>query len=108
MPNTKTDHEAIQNEAVSATEGAAPTPSLVSKKAGNKNALFHGIYSDEIILPWESPVDFEKLHSSFKDEWHPLACTRFRRHQVRCFNGTGGASWSVGNLRGNSSLRLCG
>ena len=51
MPNTKTDHEAIQNEAVSATEGAAPTPSLVSKKAGNKNALFHGIYSDEIILP---------------------------------------------------------
>ncbi len=37
-----------------------------------------------------------------------LACTRFRRHQVRCFNGTGGASWSVGNLRGNSSLRLCG
>ena len=36
-----------------------------------------------------------------------VACPRFRRHQVRCFNGTGGASWSVGNLRGNSSLRLC-
>ena len=75
MPNTKTDHEAIQNEAVSATEGAAPTPSLVSKKAGNKNALFHGIYSDEIILPWESPVDFEKLHSSLKDEWNPSGCS---------------------------------
>ena len=37
-----------------------------------------------------------------------VACTRFRRHQVRCFNGTGGASWSVGSLRASSSLRLCG
>jgi probable addiction module antidote protein len=37
-----------------------------------------------------------------------LACTRFRRHQVRCFNGTGGASWNVGSSRGSSSLRLYG
>jgi predicted RNA methylase len=37
-----------------------------------------------------------------------LACTRFRRHQVRCFNGTGGASWSDGSLRGSSSLRPYG
>ena len=37
-----------------------------------------------------------------------MACTRFRRHQVRCFNGTGGASWSGGSLRGSSSLRLFG
>ena len=36
-----------------------------------------------------------------------LACTRFRRHQVRCFNGTGGASWSVGSLHGSLSLKLC-
>jgi transposase-like protein len=36
-----------------------------------------------------------------------LACTRFRRHQVWCDNGTGGGSWSVGSLRGSSSLRLC-
>jgi hypothetical protein len=37
-----------------------------------------------------------------------LACTRFRRHRVRCFNGTGGASWSGGSLRGSSSLRPYG
>ena len=37
-----------------------------------------------------------------------MACTRFRRHRVRCFNGTGGGSWRGENLRGNSSLRLCG
>ena len=27
-----------------------------------------------------------------------LACTRFRRHRVRCFDGTGGASWSDGSF----------
>ena len=33
--------------------------------------------------------------------------TRFRRHRVRCFDGTGGASWRGGSLRESSSLRLC-
>ena len=37
-----------------------------------------------------------------------LACTRFRRHRVRCFYGTGGESWKGGSLHGSSSLRLCG
>jgi len=36
-----------------------------------------------------------------------LACTRFRRHQVWCDNGTGGGSWRGGSLRGSSSLKLC-
>ena len=37
-----------------------------------------------------------------------MACTRFRRHRVRCFNGTGGGSWRDGSLRESSSLRLFG
>ena len=37
-----------------------------------------------------------------------MACTRFRRHRVRCFYGTGGESWRDGGLRESSSLRLCG
>jgi len=37
-----------------------------------------------------------------------LACTRFRRHRVRCFDGTGGVSWRDGSLHASSSLRLCG
>jgi hypothetical protein len=37
-----------------------------------------------------------------------LACTRFRRHRVRCFDGAGGGSWRDGSLRASSSLRLCG
>ena len=36
-----------------------------------------------------------------------LACTRFRRHQVWCDNGTGGRSCRGGSLRGSSSLRPC-
>jgi hypothetical protein len=37
-----------------------------------------------------------------------LACTRFHRHRVRCFDGTGGESWKDGSLLASSSLRLCG
>ena len=39
---------------------------------------------------------------------HLLACARFRRHRVRCFDGAGGGSWRDGSLRASSSLRLCG
>ena len=37
-----------------------------------------------------------------------MACSRFRRHRVRCFDGTGGESWRGGSLHASSSLRLCG
>ena len=37
-----------------------------------------------------------------------LACTRFRRHRVRCFDGAGGVSWRDGSLLESSSLRRCG
>ena len=36
-----------------------------------------------------------------------VACTRFRRHRVRCFDGAGGGSWRDGSLRESSSLRPC-
>jgi hypothetical protein len=32
-----------------------------------------------------------------------LACTRFRRHRVSCFDGTGGESWRDGSLHASSS-----
>jgi hypothetical protein len=46
-----------------------------SKKIGNKNALCHGVFSNEVILPWESSTDFEQLHAGFKDEWKPSGCS---------------------------------
>jgi hypothetical protein len=37
-----------------------------------------------------------------------MACTRFRRHRVRCFIGTGGGSWRGGSLHESLSLKRCG
>ena len=37
-----------------------------------------------------------------------VACCRFRRHRVRCFNGTGGGSWNDASLLESSSLKRCG
>jgi hypothetical protein len=52
------------------------------------------------VTAWFSPLEaIEK----FTD----LACTRFRRHRVRCFDGIGGGSWRDGSLRESSSLRRC-
>ena len=49
-----------------------------------------------------------RFFAQYEQRSTSLACTRFRRHRVRCFDGTGGASWSVGSSRESSSLRLCG
>jgi hypothetical protein len=42
-----------------------------------------------------------------RDQSAKVACTRFRRHRVRCFDGAGGGSWRDGSLPASSSLRLC-
>jgi hypothetical protein len=36
-----------------------------------KNALTHGIYGKDILLPWESRKDFEKLLADLHDELRP-------------------------------------
>ena len=48
-----------QNKPASATE---------SRK---KNALIHGIYGKDILLPWESREEFEKLFAELRDELQP-------------------------------------
>jgi cellulose biosynthesis protein BcsQ len=70
----------------------------------------------DLSVHWQDIFERE-LNSYFKD-WLPkeietyealsMACTRFRRHRVRCFIGTGGGSWRGGSLRGSLSLSLCG
>ena len=50
----------------------------------------------------------EKPEAQFLFRRTYLACTRFRRHRVRCFNGTGGGSWRGGSLHESSSLKRCG
>jgi hypothetical protein len=53
------------------------------------------------------PPIFPPLNAESLEEL-VLACCRFRRHRVRCFDGTGGVSWRDGSLHASSSLRLCG
>jgi hypothetical protein len=47
----------------------------------------------------------ELLGALDKNTLVELACTRFRRHRDRCFDGTGGGSWNDGSSRESSSLR---
>jgi hypothetical protein len=51
---------------------------------------------------------FIDARNSLPDFRVSVACTRFRRHRVRCFDGTGGGSWRDESLPASSSLRLCG
>jgi hypothetical protein len=41
------------------------------KSAGNKNALVHGLYAKDVLLPWDSREEFERLHADLKAEFFP-------------------------------------
>src|ERR1017187_5041556 len=36
-----------------------------------KNALLHGLYAKDVLLPWDSKEDFLKLHEDLKAEFFP-------------------------------------
>jgi hypothetical protein len=59
MPNTVNNDGNAKNIAVS------------KAKPATKNALLHGVYASEVVLPWESEEDFERLYKDFKKEWAP-------------------------------------
>jgi hypothetical protein len=51
-----------------------PSCDNVSKqptKPRKKNALAHGVYGKDILLPWESMKDFKKLLVDLRDEFRP-------------------------------------
>jgi hypothetical protein len=80
-------------------------------EASEKNIASKDIKLDEILETLLGKYDslgarIKHIDFSLNDVY--LACTRFRRHRVRCFDGTGGVSWSDGSLRESSSLRLFG
>jgi hypothetical protein len=37
--------------------------------------LLHGLYARDILLPWEDPEEFLKLHDSIKNEYFPAGAT---------------------------------
>jgi hypothetical protein len=53
---------------------STPDSAKVSKQrteSRKKNALTHGIYGKDILLPWESREEFEKLLAELQDEFQP-------------------------------------
>jgi|PersoiStandDraft_1058852.scaffolds.fasta_scaffold35978_2 hypothetical protein len=42
-----------------------------TKNLGNQNALLHGLYARDVLLPWDSKEDFLKLHEDLKAEFFP-------------------------------------
>ena len=50
------------------------------KKPHNRNALVHGFYSKDGLLPWDSKDDFEKLHQDLRAEFLP--CGRAEEETV--------------------------
>jgi hypothetical protein len=69
--NSRSETTSNQEQAGKAPPQGTSGGSSGSRKKGNKNALLHGVYSDQVILPWESKNDFEKLHQAFRAEWKP-------------------------------------
>ena len=41
------------------------------KRPRNRNALVHGLYAKDVLLPWDSKEDFERLHEDLKAEFCP-------------------------------------
>ena len=42
-----------------------------TKNVGNRNALLHGLYAKDVLLPWDSKEDFLRLHEDLKAEFFP-------------------------------------
>jgi hypothetical protein len=42
-----------------------------AKSIRNKNALVHGVYAEDVLLPWESREDLEKLLADLREEFGP-------------------------------------
>ena len=42
-----------------------------TKQPRSANALVHGLYARDVVLPWDSREDFEKLHQDLRAEFSP-------------------------------------
>ena len=77
----------------------------LKKQAGTKADLETEISNAYMRRPNAFETAMGRLQPELKAAEAILACCRFRRHRVRCFDGTGGGSWNDGSSRESSSLR---
>ena len=59
--------------------GEEDTQTLIgpARKRTDKVALVHGLYASDIILPWESEEEFQRLFRELKEEWLPQGRQEF-------------------------------
>ena len=96
MPNKNGDQSPAEGEPLAETQ-----PSLRGVFADVYRFILQAVNGDRATA--------DTLFEDYLDgKLSELACTRFRRHRVRCFDGAGGGSWRDGSLLASSSLRLCG
>lgn len=50
---------------------SSPETETDSKPSRAKNALVHGFYAEDVLLPWESKQDFEDLLAELQEEFRP-------------------------------------
>src|SRR6516165_1832629 len=64
--------EKVHSEPVGeGSDGAKPSKTVKRKPGWRKNALKHGAFSDDLILPGESKREFSSLLQRLFDEWKP-------------------------------------
>ena len=48
-----------------------PVATESKKSPAEKNALKHGLYSKDVVLPWEDQEEFDELHLKYREEFNP-------------------------------------
>jgi hypothetical protein len=76
-PNPITAEEilAANGENKNEVTGGSIQGTTLGAQRGNKNALTHGVYSEDLVLPWESEEDLRKLYEALKEEYQPEGCS---------------------------------
>ena len=88
-PQSETDEAewAAEYQAVLKLTNAGADNAIASKRENIKDAkappkpkrkrkmLTHGVYSDDHVLPWERPADYDELFEDLKKEWQPIGRT---------------------------------
>jgi hypothetical protein len=92
---------------VAGTTREASIGSAVAVAADTALTNCHVIENQKLITVLDEAMT-QPMKASVSNADRSMACTRFRRHRVRCFDGAGGGSCRDGSLRASSSLRLCG
>jgi hypothetical protein len=106
LVSRKADWGALGTIHVELQNGGPLTFTMIITEPPSANRVTEPNPAEVIVRPRRGTLDYDAYRRVGSAA--AVACTRFRRHRVRCFYGTGGESWKDEGLHASSSLRLCG